>query len=178
MELAQTFETVVVSNSGEFAELIFVPARSLSDFDERRQREPIPARELRLQLLSRMDPTQLKDVISLMLSTPYSIGAYPENPQTGHLGKVSDEHREFAEQLCNQPLVPYEESPLQVKSLATIATSPVAAGTFIGIAVAGLTPLLYISVPAGIVVCYVADGIGKGLRQGLKNRLYKMLRKK
>lgn len=72
----------------------------------------------------------------------------------------AQELEEFAEYIAFANLVPFEESPINLVSLASkaasYATSPVMLGAFIGVVAGGLTPLLLLTVPTGIIVCATA----------------------
>jgi hypothetical protein len=88
--------------------------------------------------------------------------------------KVGREVAEFAEQIAYAKLVPFEESPLNLHSLASLAgagakTGAVGIGFTIGL-VAALhgTPLVLVTVPAGIVICGAAIGAAEGLKELLK----------
>jgi hypothetical protein len=63
-------------------------------------------------------------------------------------------------------------------SLADIATkaSPTAVGVYIGYeAAGGHTPLLLLTVPAGMIICGAAGGLARGLEEGIREKIKKML---
>ena len=72
---------------------------------------------------------------------------------------------EFAEHVAFSPLVPFEESPLGLVSLASkaaaLSKNGVALGAFIGVIAGGATPLLLLTVPAGIILCATAVAYAK-----------------
>jgi hypothetical protein len=109
-------------------------------------------------------------------------GEFPPPPKQEE--KLSTEEQlhspilEFAEYLALAPIVPFEESPLIGSSLGAIfATgSAVGTGTAIGFIVAGgPTPLLALTVPAGIIICGAAVGVAEGLQAGLRHRLTRLI---
>ena len=85
--------------------------------------------------------------------------------------------REFAETLAFGEVVPFELSPLGAESLAGVVLKGggIAAGAAVGIASGGPTPLLLITVPAGMILCGAAAGVAAALEQGLRQRLLRRL---
>lgn len=84
------------------------------------------------------------------------------------------EFLDFAEYIVLARLIPFAESPLGIASLGSIIAtgSGGAIGAFVGIAVVGAaTPLLFVTVPAGIILCGAAMGVAEGLQEGLKARM-------
>jgi hypothetical protein len=81
--------------------------------------------------------------------------------------------QEFAAYVSSAPLVTFEGSDFSLQALATIA-GKVGLGGAIGLAVAGPTPLLFITVPAGIIVVAVAGSVGEGLGEVLKSQILRL----
>jgi hypothetical protein len=73
----------------------------------------------------------------------------------------------FAEYVAFAEVVPFEESPLKGKSPLAIAAL---AGAQIGLLAGGPTPLLFITVPSGILLCTAAVVIGPHIGEWV-NRL-------
>lgn len=95
------------------------------------------------------------------------------------LPSISEEDRRFAHHLVSSRVIPFENSPLSPSSLQEIvrgATST-GAGAYIGFVLAGPTPLLLLTVPAGVVICGAAWGVAKGLEDGLRKRVAKLISK-
>jgi hypothetical protein len=89
------------------------------------------------------------------------------------------EEAEFARYLVVEPAVPFENSPLSGLSLHDIAkSSGVAVGAYIGCVMAGNTPLLLVTVPAGMVICGVASGVAHGLEEMLYARIKDLMKSK
>ncbi|PCJ25085.1 MAG: hypothetical protein COA96_08040 [SAR86 cluster bacterium] len=83
---------------------------------------------------------------------------------------------EFAEYLSMVSVIPFENSPLGADSLGNLLKiGGYGVGAYIGFVVGGTTPLLFITVPAGMVICGAAAGIGQGLEVGLKSKITKFL---
>ena len=79
----------------------------------------------------------------------------------------------FAEQVSFDRVIPIEESPLSQESLAKLATtaSGVGIGAFVGFVAFGSSPLLLITVPAGMIICGAAYAVGQALQEGFKERI-------
>lgn len=85
---------------------------------------------------------------------------------------------QFSEYLTFAPIVPFEHSPLGGEALAKLLTraSGAGIGAGIGIMVAGgPTPLLLVTVPAGMIICGSAKGIADGLEEGLRHRVRRLM---
>jgi hypothetical protein len=70
----------------------------------------------------------------------------------------------FAEYVAFSEVIPIEASPLTSKSLLTIA---VGVGAKIGVIAGGATPLVLVTVPAGIILCTAGVIFGPALGQKL-----------
>jgi hypothetical protein len=85
----------------------------------------------------------------------------------------------FAEFAAFAKVIPFTESPLDLQSLAAIfaGTSAIGTGGALGyLVVAGAaSPLLLLSVPAGIVLCAAAYGVAQGLQPALKYRIMALM---
>lgn len=92
--------------------------------------------------------------------------------------RVTEADRALARVAYSEPLIPFEESPLQALSLKDIVhATGVAVGAYVGFVVAGSNPLLFITVPAGMVICGAASGLGRGIEDGLRQRIKYLLRR-
>jgi hypothetical protein len=83
------------------------------------------------------------------------------------------EHIKFAEVLAFGPVVPFQRNPLNLEAVASIITgaSGVGLGAFAGFVIAGGSPLILVTVPAGMIIFGAAAGIAKALEEGLRERL-------
>lgn len=179
MHIAQTYEsTIVDAASGISAHVMVVPARSLPS--------PLPEdakdlfEQLGLRLVARLRPAGLSMyVLSVLSPDPLH---QPEDPDRPPIIKVPDnvtaEQLEFAEYLTCARVVPFEESPLSAESIGSIVTkaSGTSIGAFMGFVVAGNTPLLFVFVPAGMILFGAAAGVASALEQGLRERVLKLIR--
>lgn len=185
MPLLQTFETTILSAEHDFrGEILFIPNRSF-----RRPTLTAPGADahavihrLGFQEIGQINESQLENAIALLLASPYHLRAYLHDPHSpAHFEYVTEEHRHFAREFATENLVPIEQSPLTTEALnkliAQVPKGPVGLGTLAGVYVAtGGTPMLLLWVPAGIILCCVAVGIGKGLQTGLQKKLQRLLR--
>ena len=174
MNISQLYETTIVdTDSGLDAHCVILPARSLQLPTE--ENESI-LEALGLKFKGRIPPGQLQLFIHWLVST-----GFVEEVSEGwaiSLQKKETPTREqlaFAEYLVCARTIPFENSPLSPESLGNIATSGVAVGAFVGYVLAGHTPLLFLAVPAGMVLCGAAAGVGKALEEGLRERLLTIL---
>ena len=90
---------------------------------------------------------------------------------------VSADVLELAREMTYAPMVPFEMSPFGLESLLAIVAkgSGVTIGAGVGIVAAGPTPLLLITVPAGMIIGGAAFGVGQALQVGLRSRLLKLM---
>lgn len=73
------------------------------------------------------------------------------------------------------PVVPFESSPLDAKSLAEIATASGGGATAaVGYAATG-DLLVLLVVPAAIILCGAARGVGQALNIGLRYHLLRQM---
>src|SRR5262245_51923621 len=86
----------------------------------------------------------------------------------------------FAEVIAFDEVVPVEHSPLKAEALATLVTKATGAGlgAFAGFVAFGASPLLLVTVPAGMIICGAAKGVADALESGLRERLMELLRGK
>lgn len=84
----------------------------------------------------------------------------------------------FAELVIFSPVVPFEYSPLALDSIGSVITkaSGVGLGAYAGFTVAGNSPMLFITVPAGMIIFGAAAGVANALEQGLRLRLTKLIK--
>lgn len=101
---------------------------------------------------------------SLLETTPTPFAWVDQIPQgelpVGPPITVRPQSLGFAEYVAYSESVPFEQSPLGAKSLVAIATL----GANIGLLAGGIgTPLVFVTVPAGIILCTAAAVIGPEL---------------
>lgn len=167
MQITQLFETTVADRDQNYVvRFITLPTRA------------IEAQDLltnRADLLGALGLRDFRELPSLSL-LPYAIAlmlqgntavAVADRLQRRDFDALPPELVTFAEYASFARVVPFEESPLGLQSVAGIIASgsPLAIGVLIGItAAAGATgPVLFGAVAAGIILCYVTDAVGRGL---------------
>ncbi len=85
---------------------------------------------------------------------------------------------ELAEYATMANIIPFESSPLSGESLGNLVNiAGYGIGAYVGIVTAGSTPLLFITVPLGMIICGAAAGVARALEEGLKNKILKLLQK-
>lgn len=77
----------------------------------------------------------------------------------------------------SESFVPIEFSPLGANSISTFLqnASSTAVGAYAGYLLAGPTPLLLLTVPAGMILVGAASGVAKGLEEGLRRKLINVI---
>jgi hypothetical protein len=163
--------------------LVVVPARSL---------ESATILDNPLEALSELQLEQLSDPItaSMLPLAVASILKVADDPSAAveHFNLARDylqafavDHSEllaFAEYVSYADIVPFESSPLSPDSLGKILTAGSGAGIGAGVAImvaGGPTPLLFVTVPAGMIVCGAAMGVSEALQKGLRYRILKLM---
>ena len=84
----------------------------------------------------------------------------------------------FAERLAFLPVVPLARPSLRLESLAGLASTATGdeSGVYVAFIGADSTPLVLVSVPAGIVICGAADGMARVKEEGLRTRILRLVR--
>lgn len=197
MNLVQYYETVVRDNATSLAaRLVVFPRRSLEgpgvihtgsmEFREASETEHFLA-ILGAREILEVSPDKLLPILAGIITEMPQLSAgargtehltarmyYARQLISGESLPLAGADLRFAEALLNEELVPFESSPLQAVSLAQLTkASGVATGAYIGFVIAGETPLLLITVPAGMMICGAAAGIGEGLRRRFEALLSK-----
>ncbi len=161
---------VVPARSLESATILSNPWDALSELQLEQVSDPISASTLPLAVAS-----VLKEA-----DNP-SAAAEHFNLARAHLEAFTADHAgllEFAEYVSYADVVPFESSPLSPDSLGKILTAGSGAGIGAGVAImvaGGPTPLLFITVPAGMIVCGAAMGVSEALQKGLRYKILKLM---
>ena len=85
---------------------------------------------------------------------------------------------EFAEHVTFANVIPFEHSPLSGEALARLLSARSGAGIGVGVALmvaGGPTPLLFLTVPAGMIICGSAKGIADGLEEGFRQKVRRLM---
>jgi hypothetical protein len=189
MAMLQIFETTMFSDSSSHAmHAVVVPKRSFVHHDYTVN----PAKIIGVLQLSKIT---LQPVAASNLGPALAVLASPTVPAneliahvTGMMQPVppttllqqvlTPADREFGEQMAYARWLPFEQSPLDLESISTLVTSATGAGlgAYVGFVVAGPTPLLFVTVPAGMIICGAAKGLADALEKGLRDRLLRWLK--
>jgi hypothetical protein len=186
MQIIQTFETTVTdSDSSLSAHFIIVPERSLTKLSDD-MRPSAVVEHLKLDVIRKLGLTEVMEMLTLCLEYP-NFKDFGENCKIFYSeegGKLiqslrTKESFRFAEQVFFTRTVPFESSPLSLKSLAEIAsTSGVALGAVTGyLVVSGNSPMLFVWVPLGMLLFGATAGIARALEAGLRERISKLFTK-
>ncbi len=184
VEVSQIYETELWQRElATGVRLVVVPARSFEASSILGSPENV-ASALELEPLS-----DLISVSALPLAIA-SVMKEEDNPSEAaqqfqlakeHPPAFAEDHAEllaFAEYVCYASIVPFESSPLSGDSLGKILTSGSGAGIGAGVAImvaGGPTPLLFFTVPAGMILCGAAAGVSEGLQKGLRHKILKLM---
>ena len=119
-------------------------------------------------------PTVIHLFLSSVLEGSDDFFQMPTEP----LRRVNNEH--VVNFILEQPIV-IEQSPPSAELLKGLfaKSASIVIGTFIGTTVAGENPLLmFLSIPAGIIVVGSAIGLSKGLESGLNKAIEKLIKER
>lgn len=181
MDPTQFYETAIYNREATQAfRFVTVPTRALQEREAPDVMELAQALGLRLDGPRGPGPGRIEPVEGWSLpflvdaalgrfpGFPYEFEFYfdPQEPMRPRRGPS-----QFAQYVTYAPVIPFESSPLSGKSLAELATTGGGSvGAAIGFAQTGDLIVLLI-VPAGIIVCGAARGVGEALRIGLRSKL-------
>jgi hypothetical protein len=183
LDVARLYESEVQDRAtGVGIRFVTLPVESLADPDL--LDNPAEAMEV-LGLKAISDPVRASHipyaVASILLRDNATAAAEHLELVLEHERAFANDHADvlaFAEYVTYANVVPVERSPLSGDSLGNLLASGsgASAGLGLGIMVAGgPTPLLFVTVPVGIILVMSAKGIGGGLAEGLSYRIRKLL---
>jgi hypothetical protein len=181
--------TVVDADTGVALQLLSLPSRSILP------RSVLATPEVVMEML-KIEPlsairtrSELDEAVSYLVEyaeTPVEISkrALPptlqpwdnETPVT-LIGEPPSVDRATVNELVREAIVPTEQSPLQGTPLSELVghASAGSVGAVLGYQAAPHSPLLLITVPAGIVLVGAAKGLGAGLNAGLRGLVERQL---
>ena len=186
MEIVQFYETTVADRTkGHSFSFLVIPNRSLTVAVQNADPTALDglATQLGLQPLQPVRPSLLPQAIMGMLladeaENVQQLQAQAVLSQFLQSTKPSDDLMQFAEQIAFTDLIPFEGSFSLVSlagKAASLASSPVGLGAFIGVIAGGTTPLLLVTVPAGIILCGTATAFAKVVNERKDDILNKLL---
>lgn len=164
---AQVFSTTLYDrHQPQSLSFVFVPARSMQGSVTPDLYSAMGLVDPNANSLHEIAPSYLPAALASLLSPsaqgdPFSWAAslFP----AGGSVWIHPNSLGFAEYVAFSEVIPIEESPLKSKSLVAIAAG---AGAKIGLIAGGATPLVLLTVPAGIILCTAGAVFGPAL--GLK----------
>lgn len=180
--LVQLFETTIISSDYTFAvRVITVPGGALKN-QSVLWNPHILLNHLELQEHGKVDSPSLLPKFLAAASSAATIEPGASMPEFLERGAIAAElTRANIDIMCDEaaftPLIPFQESPLDLHSLAELAVKAtgVSLGAYAGFVASGGTPLVLITVPAGMVLAGAAAGIGKALEEGLRRKILTLM---
>jgi hypothetical protein len=101
------------------------------------------------------------------------------DPQAREAARMRSTVLEFSFFLVREPVLPFRGSPIEGKSLVELLAASqypgTATGAFVGLLVAGGGPLLFITVPGGMIVGGAAWAVASALERGLHEKILRWL---
>jgi hypothetical protein len=172
IDIKQTFETEIIHGSGLTFKSLTIPKRSFSNKGLLENPKEI-AKQLEFQIVDSVELGWLQHALVKFFAAEYIQDMSDWLYSFSKCIINKPEYFEFAAYLAMTPVVPFENSPLSAESLGNLLTKAggYGVGAYIGFITGGTTPLLFITVPAGMVICGAAAGIGRGLEEGLRSRV-------
>lgn len=186
MKALQIFESTIFSDTTDQAVHVLVaPARSFVEPGDLKSPEDLIS-ELELTRMGPVSPTNLVFALEAMVGVDECGRETPERvfeflrAQTVPVTQATQAPPgvTFAEQVAFSELIPFEQSPLNLESLAGLVTKAtgVAMGAYAGFVLSAGTPLIFVTVPAGMIIFGAAAGVAKALEEGLRERLLNLLK--
>jgi len=177
MQISHIFENTVIEKESDLAaQFLVVPDRSFSNPSLLEADQLLKV--LHIKNVKKLRPTEMVSYFSLMLAKddPEII---KDQPQVLKEKLYGSKYFDFAEQLIFGKHVPFEHSPIELESLGNLVAkaSGIGVGAYVGFVISGTSPLLLLTVPAGMVICGAAAGVSRALEDGLKEKLLKLLKK-
>jgi hypothetical protein len=186
MRTLQIFESTIFSDTNDQAVHVLVaPARSFVEPGDLKSPEALIG-ELDLKKIGSVSPTNLVFALDAMVGIDECGRESPEGAleflraQTVPITHATQAPTDvtFAEQVAFSDLIPFEQSPVNLESLVGSApkATGVAMGAYAGFVMSRGTPLILVTVPAGMIIFGAAAGVAKALEEWLRGRLLNLLK--
>lgn len=189
MKKLQMYETTIMADTSEHAaHLVVLSSRYVSEYDANTHISSLLL-DLGMRKITEVSASNLSRCLAILLSGAVLTDEFEKLLISASSGQI--EVREgmtvvaasdlrFAEIVVFDDVVPIEQSPLKAEALVTLVTKATGAGlgAFAGFVAFGDSPLLLITVPAGMIICGAAKGIADALESGLRDRLFELLKGK
>jgi hypothetical protein len=179
MDIVQTLETTVASRlTREALQFVVVPKRYFVNPGMLGEPDSL-IQELGLETREKLNTTSdLIALFSALLAVPTPTLEFRKVGDLVVPSNLMDSARvDLAHRAVEDPLIPFEESPLDFASIASLVSgaSGVGIGAYVGFVVSGGTPLAIITVPGGMIIGGAAAGIGAALEKGLRYKILKAM---
>ena len=203
MHPVQSYLTTITDNDSNLSlSVVVVPSRSVPEAElelEGSEGNRIPEQieyllnQLRLRHLVDVPTDRLHRAIAALLENPREINEpiYDtsfEAAKVFHLTRLIEDERTytssrdikaFTDYVLNEDVIPFERSPLSGESLLKAVKLPaVGMGAYIGFVAVGASPLLFISVPAGMILIAASAGAAKALEETVYELVKRLMSKK
>ena len=168
----QFYETTIYDNdlSVSFS-VLTIPGRSMPEFLDLKRDLGLTAVDTSAESYDQVvgDLFQLLNAAVRDVPIEHARGRRFSDPEGLHL-------LQFAEYIAHESSIPFEQSPLSGLSITQILKSPTTIGAAGGFILTGMYgPVYLVMVPAGMIICAAAKGIGDGLSEGLKHKIVKAM---
>jgi hypothetical protein len=195
MLITQLFETTVVDReSGLEARFVSVPRRAFLEENLLPPLHAVANNEVWDakfdQLVVRLTDSRVTALtLNTLLAAVLTCFAQDNTKLREQLTKIKSQeldtgiganYLQFAEMLTFAPLVPFEQSPISLDSVASVISkaSGVGLGAYAGFVVVVNSPLIFVTVPAGMIIFGAAHGVADALQKGLRDRVLKLMKGK
>jgi hypothetical protein len=182
MKISQVYETTVTDvDTGLSASFVVLPKRCAS-FEPTDDSARELSELLGLEYLAPLRTGGLNTIASMLLT--YDPAADSGRDARELIAAIQErykntsaEHQDFADYVYMSRIVPFESSPLSAESLGSLVTSAsgVGMGAYAGFIIASSTPMMFVLVPAGMILFGAAAGVATALEQGLRQRLLNLI---
>jgi hypothetical protein len=188
MKMLQVFESTIFSDTTDHAvHLLVAPSRSFVSPKDLESPEGLLS-DLNLVRVGPVSPANLAFALAALVSVGENENESAERLfeflRTPTVAASQTTQRSpdvvFAEEITFSQMIPFEQSPIDLKSLGALVTKAtgVGLGAYAGFVQFDGTPLLFVAVPAGMILFGAAAGVGRALEEGLRERVLKILRGK
>ncbi|WP_447599967.1 hypothetical protein [Nitrospira sp. Nam80] len=190
MKTLQIYETTIIAETSQHAaHIVVLPSRSFREFNsDMPVGDILPELGMRL-ITAQINPSNITRALAVALSSSVSTEEVDQLLVSASNGKiemrsgvavVAASDLTFAEVVGFDDVIPIEQSPLKAEALVTLVTkaSGAGVGAFVGFVAFGASPMLLVTVPAGMIICGAAKGVSDALEAGLREKLLQWLKGK
>ena len=169
MKISQIFETTIFNDeTNDQGKFLVIPAMVVRDLPNSREAYHRFADEnLGFETITEIDHGRLVDAFASCLSADkdpeFKAWLDDRSSREPISPENYDNDLEFEKYLAFSPVVPFRHTPLNLESVASLVTSAtgVGLGAYAGFVVGGVSPLIFITVPAGMIIFGTAAGVAR-----------------